>query len=264
MKNPYVLGDSGKELQRLNLQSDLLFDQRVIPLIKKSKRCLEIGCGAGANLATYTKLNPKLKYVDIDISEAAIQKASSTFSKNKNAGFFVMAADDLDFDDGEFDLVVIRLVLWSISKIASDVLMAANRVLKKGGCIYSYEPDDRLLLMHPAKKDRDDYIKFWQEMMQKKGADPFIGERVPYLMNEVGFQNIDIGIHATAAAGFQKSAFKSKMKNLENLLLTQAQKNDVEKKFKKSDLTQIRHQFANSGSEDFVVETYVSTIAFRK
>ena len=77
------------------------------------------------NLQSYTEI------VGIDISEQAIETARGTFGQ-ANIQFWVMDAEQLDFEDESFDTVSISASFHHLSNIP-QVLKEMERVLKPAG-----------------------------------------------------------------------------------------------------------------------------------
>ena len=218
--NPqYPLQNDAAELARLDAQAEQLFDSAVVPLVKGAQRILEIGCGSGANGALFRRLNPGATYLGVDIDPAAVAGAASCHSDDVGMSFAVMAGDDLALADETFDLVVIRLVLWGAGPAWPRIVAAAHRVLRTGGTLYSFEPEDRLLLFHPPDATRDDHVKAWQQAMHAKGNDPFVGAKVPAAMHAAGFAPVRTLIHASLAVGLDVDAYRAKCENLARIFM---------------------------------------------
>ncbi|MGZ3769565.1 MAG: class I SAM-dependent methyltransferase [Bdellovibrio sp.] len=177
-----------EEIERLTAQSSNLSDD-ILPLMgKQAKTCLEIGCGAGSNLPALCKYNTSLNYTGIDVSETAIQYAKSVYSSDK-ADFQIGDGSKLPFMNNQFELVVLRLVLWGASN-RINILQEAHRVLKPNGMIYCFEPDDNFLGNYPPKKNFDHLVSEWQARVISDGCDPFIGRKLHDLLTKAGFETL--------------------------------------------------------------------------
>lgn len=97
-----------------------------------SLKVLEIGCYKG-DVSIY--LSPRFKkFYGIDIDEKAIKQAQSK-KKPENLEFFASNAEELEFEDASFDLVICSHVYEHIPH--PEVMMREiKRVLKTGGACY--------------------------------------------------------------------------------------------------------------------------------
>ena len=100
--------------------------QKVIKLVGKNKKVLEVGCGAGRLTAVFRKNNNSVTIVDVD--EASIHQARQYADR-----FFVadIESADINFEDG-FDVIALIDVLEHL-KNPLKVLLKLKRYLSKGG-----------------------------------------------------------------------------------------------------------------------------------
>jgi ubiquinone/menaquinone biosynthesis C-methylase UbiE len=99
--------------------------------VYRGKAVLEIGCGAGIDLARFAREGALA--TGVDLSPTAIELARQNFvHKGLSAQLCVMNGEALDFDENSFDMVYAHGVLQYTADPAS---MAAEiyRVLKPGG-----------------------------------------------------------------------------------------------------------------------------------
>ncbi len=94
---------------------------------------LDVGCGPGYfALALGTK---GFRVTGIDVSEAMISRGVTNAAEAKvSAVFRVMDAQNLGFDDGSFDHIVTRNVLWNLTD-PERAYREMMRVLRPGGRI---------------------------------------------------------------------------------------------------------------------------------
>ena len=95
---------------------------------------LEIGCGEGGRLA-YLKKNYNIECFGVEPSKKAVEKANSKGIEAK-----IGTADNLEFDDGSFDVVIFGFCLYlcdseDLFKIAYEV----DRVLKDEAILVIYD-----------------------------------------------------------------------------------------------------------------------------
>ncbi len=127
-----------KELQSPKL---LLWRDELVKHLKEknSLRILDIGCGAGFFSIILSQLGHIVTGIDItpnmiEESKLLAQSVGST------AQFAVMDAENLDFDDNTFDIIVARNVTWNLphpDKAYAEWL----RVIRLDGLILNYDAE---------------------------------------------------------------------------------------------------------------------------
>jgi ubiquinone/menaquinone biosynthesis C-methylase UbiE len=94
-------------------------------------RILEVGCGLGAGLNFLSRVIEGPHFTGIDICETAIKKAKSMYARH-NVEFTIGDAENLHFEDGQFDIVFNIESCHNYPNIRK-FLSEAARVLKPGG-----------------------------------------------------------------------------------------------------------------------------------
>jgi SAM-dependent methyltransferase len=145
------------------------------------KDVLDVGCGDG----TITKEMAEIcrgKVLGLDIDPQMIDAAKQNSSK---ASFAIGDACALDFEKSSFDLVSCHwLLLWL--KKPEDALKEFRRVLKPGGTLLiACEPDYGGRMVFPETSSLNDEII---SALQKSGAEPLMGRKIPALLAEAGFK----------------------------------------------------------------------------
>lgn len=95
-------------------------------------RILEVGVGTGISLPTYSS---RTRIVGVDISEPMLAKARRRVSElglDHVERIDVMDAEQLDFEDGEFDVVVAQYVITAVPN-PERALDELARVVRVGG-----------------------------------------------------------------------------------------------------------------------------------
>jgi SAM-dependent methyltransferase len=116
---------------------ELLAGGGMLPL--SGKRVLEIGSGAGGNLASLERFGARrADLYGIDLRPEAVQAARSTFP---GIHFSPGNGEALEFADRTFDLILLFIVFSSIldDGVASRVAAEAVRVLRPGGAVLWYD-----------------------------------------------------------------------------------------------------------------------------
>jgi ubiquinone/menaquinone biosynthesis C-methylase UbiE len=100
-------------------------------------RVLDVGCGTGAIALLFAEMGHQV--TGIDLSERMLAKAREKASaQNLPAEFRTGDAEQLPFDDGSFDVVVNRHLLWTLPH-PEIALKEWHRVLKTGGIVLIIE-----------------------------------------------------------------------------------------------------------------------------
>jgi len=130
--------------------------------VPKGKRLkvLDVGTGFGINVAFLARrLSKGSEIWTVDPSEEVLKNVKSALGDGGAPVNFVEAtADDLDFADGFFDLVVSVMVLHHLEKLR-PALREMSRVLKPGGAIVivDYKPEASHELEFATRHEEKDF-----------------------------------------------------------------------------------------------------------
>lgn len=105
---------------------------------------LDVGCGLGYLGWTYAPYFPKGSYTGIDVSENLVKEAmenSGIWKEKIDTRFAVGNCNKLDFDNNTFDIVMCQTLLMHL-KEPQKAVNEMVRVLKKGGTLLCFEPDN--------------------------------------------------------------------------------------------------------------------------
>jgi SAM-dependent methyltransferase len=106
----------------------------------RGARVLELGCGAGANLAGIAAANPEATAVGVDLAPSAIEAARATAAAAGLGNLHFDVADVLALTNGElgeFDYVIVHgLYAWSPEPVREAVLAACRSHLASDGIAY--------------------------------------------------------------------------------------------------------------------------------
>jgi len=135
---------------------------RRIPRGKKLK-VLDVGTGFGINVAFLAGWVSKGSAVwTVDPSKEVLTDVKAALGKEgaRLVRFAVATADDLDFEDGFFDVVVSVMVLHHIEKL-QPALKEMVRVLKPGGTlvIVDYKPEASRQLEFRTRHEEADFFR---------------------------------------------------------------------------------------------------------
>ncbi len=122
------------------------------PNVNGEIKVLDIGTGPGffAILTSYLGYD----VTSIDYTESMLEKAKvncNTYLKKHKIKFIKMNAQNLDFDDESFNLVISRNLTWNLEN-PSQAYSEWFRVLKKGGRLINFDANWYLHLFDKEKK----------------------------------------------------------------------------------------------------------------
>ncbi|WCT14505.1 class I SAM-dependent methyltransferase [Mucilaginibacter jinjuensis] len=118
-----------------------LFDQLLKGRYDNAEKVLDVGCGSGRNLFYF--LRNGYEVFGIDPNPAAIetvkQLSAALAPDNLLSNFIVSTAEDLPYNDAEFDLIICNAVLHFAKdeQHFESMLRSIFRVLKPGGYFFA-------------------------------------------------------------------------------------------------------------------------------
>jgi SAM-dependent methyltransferase len=195
----YVIrgGIEGRERLRvlarvLQPSTDALFDRLGIC---DGLVCLDAGCGGGdVSFELARRVAPRGNVLGVDIDEKKLDLASREASMQGvyNAEFRLR---DIRVDEigSLFDVVYARFLLTHLDD-PSGVVAAFYRHLRPGGLMILEDIDTSGLFTYPQSEAFRDFLKFYYAVVQKRGGDPDIGQRLPLLLAENGFKDIEMNV----------------------------------------------------------------------
>jgi ubiquinone/menaquinone biosynthesis C-methylase UbiE len=144
--------ESATEMARLMLQDQLItkgmggsFPERPEGLPSDIRRILDIGCGPGGWVLDVAFEYPKVEVMGIDISRTMTEYAhAQAWTRGMNNASFLLRniLEPLDFPDGHFDLVNMRLAVAFMPRTAWPIaLQECFRLVRPGGIIRLTESD---------------------------------------------------------------------------------------------------------------------------
>ena len=97
--------------------------------IKDGYKILDLCCGSGDLIQIIKNINPNVEIIGLDFSSEMLEIAKK---KNPNVEFIEGNAQDLPFNDNEFDIIVVGFGLRNVLE-KDKAIKEIQRVLKKGG-----------------------------------------------------------------------------------------------------------------------------------
>ena len=128
--------ENARKFYSINKHQEARFIE-IVSKLSKDKNLLEYGCGSGEKSLQWQKFGAKV--TGIDISSEGIKKAKEINVKNEyQAEYFVMNAENTEFDDRTFDIVVGKGIIHHLDLKKS--YNELSRILKADGHIVFIEP----------------------------------------------------------------------------------------------------------------------------
>ena len=145
--------------------------------IARRHRVLDLGTGTGSVLPELSRRAGGM-VIGLDRSLRALQA-----DRVEKAHRVTADGARLPFHDGTLDLILSQLALLWISPVRR-VVAEVWRALEPGGVLVALEPDYGGMIEYPeAIATRD----LWLQALERAGADPWVGRRLPGLLEEQGF-----------------------------------------------------------------------------
>ena len=157
----------------------------------EGQRVLEYGCGTGSHSMEMARRGGVV--TGIDISEIGIQKARDRATKAKVTGaeYLVMDAEEMEFDDNTFDLIIGEGILHhlDLEKSYSEI----SRVLKPGGRAIFMEPlghnpaIEIFRMLTPKLRTADEHPLRWRDL---KLADKYFSSTKMHYFHLISFGSL--------------------------------------------------------------------------
>jgi SAM-dependent methyltransferase len=156
--------------------------------LEQARGVLDLGCGTGALLPELVAASSGPVH-GLDIDPAALIQARQSAPQ---ALLALGDAHHLPYPDHHFDLTVCHFVLLWLSDPAR-ALDELVRVTHPGGFVVALaEPDYGGRIDHPDELARLGELQ--AEALQRQGADPRLGRRLPGLFRRAGLREVESGI----------------------------------------------------------------------
>lgn len=186
---------SEEEAMRLEVQAVALsniIDQEFDAMdIRSGMTILDAGCGTGAITRRFAQIVKPAKVTAIDFDPLFLDQARAIAADEgiENVSFESGDIDNLEYQDGMFDLSYCRLVLMHVQNPVKTV-KELKRVTKKGGKVAISDQDDGTVLVHPVMPKLTD---LWNRYGQwAKTEDRYIGRQLVSILSKAGLKSIKI------------------------------------------------------------------------
>jgi SAM-dependent methyltransferase len=158
-------------------------------------RCLDVGCGGGdVTLELARRVGPSGRVVGVDIDDAKLDLARQEAAAQGIANVEFRALDIRNTGvDAGFDLVYARFLLTHLADPAGAIA-AFGRALRPGGLLIVEDIDFKGSFAWPETAAFRRYCELYYAVVHRRGGDPDIGPRLPILLADGGFAQIDMHV----------------------------------------------------------------------
>ena len=162
--------------------------------------CLDVGCGGGDvsfDLARLVEPDGRVVAIDADEIKIEIARHEAGTRKIANIDFRVTDFEDCELTT-EFDFAFSRFVLSHLQSPAK-ALAKIRQALRPGGIVALVDTDFRGVFCEPHSEAVKRGIELYIETLKRHGGDANIGPRLPGLLSQSGFENVQMSVaqHAT-------------------------------------------------------------------
>ena len=179
-------------------------ESRVVlePLVGPSARCLDVGCGGGDVTRELARIARDGSAVGMDIDETklALARAEATEAGLRNIEFRNENVLEPASTDERFDVIYARFLLSHLPDAASALQHLVAR-LAPGGFLVVEDIDSAGHYWYPASDAFEQFVELYDAIVLARGADPYIGPKLPGMLREAGL--VDIGVRTAQPTALQ-------------------------------------------------------------
>ncbi len=163
-------------------------------MLRPGMRVLDLGCGSGdVTLELARRVGPQGHVVGLDMDESVLQHARiSSAAENLPVQWRSGHAEQLA-DTGLYDLIYSRFLLSHLADPA-EVLLRMRAALRPAGLIVIEDIDITTHSHWPPSHAFRRYIEIYSATARAHGADSSIGPRLPALLVDAGFADVQVAI----------------------------------------------------------------------
>jgi 2-polyprenyl-3-methyl-5-hydroxy-6-metoxy-1,4-benzoquinol methylase len=197
--NSYIIrgGVAGRE--RLRILSRVMRPTSLALLaragLQAGMKVLEIGCGGGDLAFDIARIVGSAgRVLGTDIDQTKLDLAAREAAEHHLTNIDFQLADIAESaPPGNFDLVHTRFVLTHLAEPAR-ALKHIRAPLRPGGIVVLEDIDFSGYFCYPDCAALWRYVQLYTETTRRRGVDANIGRRLPSLLAEAGFENIQVNV----------------------------------------------------------------------
>jgi len=157
--------------------------------------CLDLGCGGGdVTLELGRRVGPHGRAVGADLDETKLDLArrESDEQRIRNVEFHLLDIQR-QYVGSDFDVVYARFLLTHLDD-PLRALAAMCRQLRPGGLAIVEDIDVSGCFTYPESEAFRRFLQLYCAVVQRRGGDPNIGPRLPILLTDGGFENVELTV----------------------------------------------------------------------
>lgn len=176
----------------------------------------DVGCGGGDVSCVLARLvGPSGRVVATDIDRTVLDLAQQEAAAQRLDNVTFRQADVREGPSVEsFDVVYARFLLTHLPDPAA-ILGTMRRVLRPGGRVVVEDIDFAGHFCYPPSAAFDRFLVLYTQAVLRRGGDPFIGPRLPSLLQDAGFARVRM--HVVQPAGCDRDVKMLNVVTLENI-----------------------------------------------
>jgi 2-polyprenyl-3-methyl-5-hydroxy-6-metoxy-1,4-benzoquinol methylase len=157
--------------------------------------CLDVGCGGGdVSLELARRVAPHGKVLGVDIDKTILDLARREAEDRGILNLEFRERDIRAHHAGSvFDVVYARFLLTHLDDPAR-VVAAFYKHLRPGGLVIIEDVDVRGCFTYPESKAFRRFLELYSAVVSRRGGDPDIGPRLPVLLADGGFEEVEMNI----------------------------------------------------------------------
>jgi 2-polyprenyl-3-methyl-5-hydroxy-6-metoxy-1,4-benzoquinol methylase len=157
--------------------------------------CLDVGCGGGdVSVELARRVAPRGKVVGVDMDETKLDVARQEAEAQGVRNVEFLARDIRTQDTGsDFDVVYARFLLTHLDDPAR-VIAAFYEHLRPGGLVIVEDVDVSGYFTYPESQAFRRFRELYSAVVIRRGGDPDIGPRLPVLLADGGFDQVEMDV----------------------------------------------------------------------
>jgi SAM-dependent methyltransferase len=183
--------------------------------------CADVGCGGGdVSLELARRVAPTGKVIGLDADQTKLDLARR---EAKEQGIENVEFRTVDVREGvdipQLDLVYSRFLLTHLQDPAA-VVSAFHRWVRPGGIVALEDIDFSGYFTYPESLAFKRFHELYCASVKRRGGDPNIGPRLPALLQQCGFENVEVCVvQPMALVGPPKLLTPLTMENIADAVL---------------------------------------------